>query len=209
MLISRPLLTRSHLDAAFNLYVRELRQVREHRCCEHRCYYSALHLLAAIPDVCGALASDDGVSTAQKYKGWCERHLPSDPRMKPADWWKMRCALLHVGSSLPTDKRGEQSQYDSISFFTPEQPGRHREVSPGGSGKNISLNIADLANEMLTGLDSWFNWVLASATEAGKVATRLHRVISPRPKVYPDAPEDVHTVLSSTGTMEVWHQRFS
>ena len=69
-------------------------------------------------------------------------------------------------------------------------------MSPSGSGKNISLNIADLANEMLTGLDSWFNWVLASATEAGKVATRLHRVISPRPKVYPDAPEDVHTTLS-------------
>ena len=182
--VKHAMLTRDRLEEAFVLYRRELQALSV-----HKCYLSALHLLCAIPDVCGALQSLDGEATGERYRSWCREYLPCDETMKPADWYKMRCSVLHQGSSLPTDPRGERSQYASISFAIPENsfPGAHRYVQPSSTGTNITLEITGLATEMLAGLSRWFDWLLKPENEATAITVedRLRTVVSPRPKTYP------------------------
>ena len=56
-------------------------------------YLDTLHLVCAVPDVCGALESVNGNATGARYIAWVDRHLAkSDAVMTGADWYKMRTA---------------------------------------------------------------------------------------------------------------------
>ena len=188
------------LNEAFQLYIGELRGART-----LQTYLGTLHLVCAVPDVCGALESDDGKASAARYVRWADRHLvKGDAVMTGADWYKMRCVVLHQGSSLPTDPRGQPSQYASISFVTPgnAEGSAHRVVIRLTEGNNITLDIAQLADEMLVGLADWFDWLHdeRNGTERGHVLSRLRTVISPRPKVWPELPNSGITWSSSGAT---------
>ncbi len=197
-MLERASLTPVSLDSAFHLYLQELATVRS-----HRSYLSALHLLCAVPDVCGALQSTDGTASGASYREWCQAHLATVREMGPADWWKMRCAVLHQGSSLPTDPRSPRSQYDSMSFvtLTDTRVSAHQ-LRDGG---NITLDIAALADEVTAGIRHWFTWLREPENGAvlARVESRLHTVMSLRPKTYPSLPVAEQHVLSSTGSINV------
>ncbi len=38
-------------------------------------YYVALFTALALPDICGALESDDGHANKKRYIDWCDRYL--------------------------------------------------------------------------------------------------------------------------------------
>lgn len=61
-----------------------------------------LHLLAismavALPDICCSLVSDDGRTTADRYRGWCAENLKGLSIVTPDDLYSMRCGVLHNG----------------------------------------------------------------------------------------------------------------
>jgi hypothetical protein len=127
--------------------------------------------------------------------------------MTPADWYKMRCAVLHVGSSLPTDPLGEPSQYASISFVTPQNstPEAHRYVEVDTRGdKNITLEITSLASEVRSGLIAWFDWLVepANIDHLKRVRPRLRTIVSARPKM-PAEGANPFITWSSTDTTPV------
>jgi hypothetical protein len=53
----------------------------------------------ALPDICVSLVSDDGRSTPDGYRAWCEENLSGDPFsfITADDLYSMRCGILHNG----------------------------------------------------------------------------------------------------------------
>jgi hypothetical protein len=68
------------------------------RAIEAKLYYPALALAIALPDICGALASSDGVANSRRYASWYEANLPDyAAALSGADCHSLRSTLLHQG----------------------------------------------------------------------------------------------------------------
>jgi hypothetical protein len=75
-----------------------IRQIRA--ACPAGLYYLALFGALTLPDICAALASDDGKTTGPKYKTWLRAYVPE--QANDADGvYGLRCSLLHQAHMLP------------------------------------------------------------------------------------------------------------
>ena len=102
-------------------------------------YYVALMSALAIPDMAGALTSEDGRANGRRYADWYDRW--ARPRLSEARGrenplsgdacYGFRCALLHQGRS--------QRQGDSYSHIMFIEPGH----------KNYSIHYCVVGNEAL------------------------------------------------------------
>lgn len=59
----------------------------------------ALAMATALPDICAALASEDGRSNGPRYREWCDQNLQDGnfSFVTGEDLWSMRCGVLHQG----------------------------------------------------------------------------------------------------------------
>jgi hypothetical protein len=63
-------------------------------------YLLALYGALTLPDICGALESDNGTATGPKYKAWLRANVPG--QASDADViYGLRCSLLHQGRAYP------------------------------------------------------------------------------------------------------------
>lgn len=61
-------------------------------------YSVPIFMSAAIPDMCAALESDDGRTSATKYKAWFEKWAAHKMSLMTAeDCYLLRCGLIHQG----------------------------------------------------------------------------------------------------------------
>ena len=163
-----------------------------------------LHVVCALPDVCAALQTTDGKTDRGPYQDWIERHVVrGDSLLRKQDWYKMRCSVLHQGSGLP-----EGSEWDLISFTfegsAPATTHRREIVKTDGPQpvRNITLHIPALAEEILTGLQHWFDWLERPDADPvrERVRGRLYTVLSPKPKHWPGI-NVTGEVLGSSGVV--------
>ena len=141
-------------------------------CIEGRAYWALLHVLVVLPDVCSAMEHADGEAKDGRYRNWCKRFL-SDVVMKPEDWYRLRCLLLHQGKTR--DDKGK-SQYDNFRFSHPpekEISKLHRKVETGPDGRLIHLDVKALANEVRTAVEKWFVYIKNNAPE--KIVKNVER----------------------------------
>lgn len=77
---------------------------------EHELYYLALFSSLTIPDMFGAIGSQDGIASGKKYKDWFKKYYPKketignnevDTCITAEICWNLRCSILHQGSSTP------------------------------------------------------------------------------------------------------------
>ncbi len=115
-----------------------------------------LHQLAlfgvfAIPDIMGALASEDGTSSASKYKNWLRDNVPEQAAHVDLIYG-LRCSLLHQGRSIP------QGKGHSSTFFTlAGGPQMHNCVFRANGEEVNSLSVPILIEQILNGCESWMN----------------------------------------------------
>lgn len=58
----------------------------------------AVSMAAALPDICGALISQNGQAHKTKYIAWCKENLVTGfDYLTPEDLYQMRCGVLHQG----------------------------------------------------------------------------------------------------------------
>lgn len=104
--------------------------------------------LAAI-DVCGALESENGRSTGERFKTWSDNNLRHQfPTLRPEDLWKMRCGLLHQG-------RLEAKEYSSILFALPNDKGVH--IHNNTINDALNLDLVTFCNTVLDAIEAWWN----------------------------------------------------
>ena len=83
-------------------------------------YYLALFGALVIPDMCGALDSDDGVANRSRYIAWFDRHVSpkyvipatGKPSLTGLECYLLRSSMLHLGSGMST-----RSHWTRIHYF--------------------------------------------------------------------------------------------
>lgn len=104
-----------------------LRQVR--KAVENDLYYLALHVTLAIPDICGALSSQNGETNKAKYVDWFAKNLSGKYKMLDGETcYYYRCSVLHQGRS-----QHRKSRFHRILFIEPSEhllnlPNSHAEL---------------------------------------------------------------------------------
>lgn len=83
---------------------------------EMNLYYVSLLASLAIPDICGAIDSKDGIATREKYAKWFDKYAGQKYKGKfcGEDCYRFRCSFLHQGSSQRSD-----AKYSRILFIEP------------------------------------------------------------------------------------------
>jgi len=136
-------------------------------------HYLALFGTLALPDICGALASDNGKATGPKYIAWLRDNVP-EQAANAETIYGLRCSLLHQGRALP-----HGSLFPIAVTFG--QGGIHN-LSTVVNGEQIGWLHADIfVNEVTTGVERWFAQYGATQT----VIRNLEKFARYRPEGLP------------------------
>ena len=111
-------------------------------------HYLALYGVLALPDICGALSSDNGVATPSKYKDWIRANVP-EQASEADSLYGLRCSLLHQGRALPHGSTLPIA-------FSFGQAQLHN-LSTEADGVTIGwISVPMLTVEITTGAERWF-----------------------------------------------------
>jgi hypothetical protein len=161
-------------EKAFELYFEEMEA-----CARSGCYWALLHMVVTLPDVCAALEHPEQPSSV-RFVTWCAENFSTDGRLGPLDRFQLRNAVLHEGTTLPTDRSRTQTkptQYSSFSFVEPGQDsaGLHCLVNedPRRSGKNLTINYKHLADETQGAMRRWFGVLAGDPARSARVEANL------------------------------------
>lgn len=183
----------AELTQSFQTYYEEI-----DRCLNAKCYWSLVHLLVVLPAVCAAMETQSGDAEGNEYMNWCRRYFDKDPRFTDKDRYGLRVALLHQGRTT-VEERG---QYRSYSFVPPTGHDVHLTVRDfGADGKNLTIDVARLADETKRAMQKWFND--QKDTRRANIGPNLRWLAREGRAEIPGAPGVVWNVptTSSTGGM--------
>ena len=176
------------MTAAFQPYWDEI-----DRCRQAKTYSSLLHVTVCLPDICAALESQNGETSAQLYKAWCDKYL-THPNFLSAERYRMRCKVLHQGRAA-TDQAG---RYTGFAFGQPSDTGHadHMRIE----ANVLHLDVGELSRETKSAIESWIRALEANATspEATNVErniTSLVRVSKTQVQVFTPAPPGTQPMI--------------
>ena len=84
-------------------------------------YLIALQTCATLPDICGALMSEDGKSSAEKYKEWYDQYAQPylECFLTADDCYLFRNSILHQAKTVPSPIKKQTATYTRIVFSLP------------------------------------------------------------------------------------------
>lgn len=140
-----------------------------------RFYYLALTGALAVPDICGALESNDGEANGPRYKAWFDAHMATrhayggrPPILTGEDCWRFRCSFLHQGSTQhPT------SGYARILFIEPGATGNTFHMNVIGDALNIDVRF--FCVEMVDSARRWLGGVVGTEPYQTNFDAFVHR----------------------------------
>jgi len=159
-------------------------------------YYLSLFGVLAIPDIAGALDSDDGQANEKRYKAWYEEWVrPRFPEKALEETspevrqyvgklenpltgdacYRFRCSLLHQGSS-----RQRKSPISRVIFIEPGSTSNVVHYSTFDT--TLCIDIASFGREVLSGARMWLDKVENTErykTNYGKFARRHPEGLKP------------------------------
>ena len=113
-------------------------------------YLLSLFSTLAIPDLCGALSSENGEASSEKYKGWFDKYVA--PRyngfLSGEDCYFFRCSLLHQGSS-----QHPSSSYKRVFFVEPSATTNVFHNNILNDALNIDVKI--FCSDIISGAEVW------------------------------------------------------
>ena len=148
-----------------------LQQVR--RALDENLYYVALFVALTIPDICGAMESDDGRACKSRYTAWFDRWVApkyGDPPTLPGEvCYYYRCAALHQGRATHP-----KMQYKRVLFVEPSATDNillHNNVLNDALNIDIRLFVRDI----LEGASKWLQEVENTANYQRNYAHFMRR----------------------------------
>jgi hypothetical protein len=137
-------------------------------------HYLALFGALSIPDICGALSSQDGKASSTKYKDWLRHNVPE--QAGGADLiYGLRCSLLHQGRAMP------HGGVFPLAFTFPPG-GQLHNLSTVVNGQQVGwLSIELFIDEVTRGAEAW----LQKFGNTQTVARNLDKFARLRPEGLP------------------------
>ncbi len=125
-------------------------------------YYLSLFVALCIPDICGAIESENSEANRDKYLKWIEEYLiKARPekygrQLSAEHIYYFRCALLHQGRT----KHDQKIEYKRILFV---EPGIKTGidsihcciVGSSGQDKSLLINLIQFCTDIITGVKLW------------------------------------------------------
>ncbi len=148
---------------------------------EGNLYYVSLFAALAIPDMCGAIGSEDGQATGAKYVEWFERYVghkysyAGQQFLTGEDCYRFRCSLLHQGTS-----QHPKSRYSRVIFVEPSATTNIFHCNILNDALNIDVRI--FCQDMVAGAMKWLDEVEGSGrfdTNRKKFMTRYPDGLAP------------------------------
>lgn len=117
---------------------------------DHDLYYLAVFASLAVPDICGAIGSDDGEATPQNYIAWFDRYVAQayGGRLSGEDCYRFRCSLVHQGSS-----QHPRSRYSRVLFVEPTATTNVFHNNLINDALNIDVRI--FCRDIVAGAEAW------------------------------------------------------
>jgi len=154
------------LSHAFKVYYEEM-----DRCINSRCYWSLLHVVLALPDVCSALETDDPrTKSGERYMNWCGKYL-ANPAISKEEWYEMRCGILHQGHTL-----SGKARYVKY-VFGQQAPDGTKDHNRVDADKKLHLDVGALASDVKAAMVRWWSDVSASDARKRQVEERRKMLV--------------------------------
>lgn len=137
-------------------------------------YYVALFSALAIPDICGALESEDGKASGSNYKTWFDRWVAAKyclfrkPSLPGEVCYYYRCAVLHQGRATHT-----KMLYSRIIFVEPNNPRiiMHNNVMNDA----LNIDVVKFCEDVISGCEDWLCFVATDAVVQQNLASSMQR----------------------------------
>jgi hypothetical protein len=122
---------------------------------ENNLYFLSLFTALSMPDICGAIESQDGKSTSIKYEIWFNKYVASQYEgfLTGADCYKFRCSLLHQGSS-----QHYKSGYSRVLFIEPSNT-TNVCVHKGNINDALIIDVCIFCRDIINGVNQWLKKV--------------------------------------------------
>lgn len=121
-------------------------------------YLISLISSLALPDICGALGSSDGLASGAKYKAWFDKwvspkyQIDGSTSLSGNDCYMLRCAVLHQGRMTHT-----KSNFKGVIFVKPGAINAkfHNNIID----EYLNIDIYDFCFDMINSATDWFETV--------------------------------------------------
>lgn len=122
-------------------------------------YYLAIFVSLALPDICGAIGSQNGEADKKKYADWFDKYVGNKCYgfLNGEDCYYFRCSLLHQGSS-----HHPRGTYSRVIFVEPTATTNVFHCNIISGTLNIDVNI--FCRDMISGVNKWLHEVETTAT---------------------------------------------
>jgi len=121
---------------------------------DNNLYYLSLFAVLTLPDICGAMASENGKACRKKYIQWFDNYVGGKcvGSLNGEDCWYFRCSLLHQGSS-----QNPKSNYSRVLFVEPTATTNVLHCNILDDALNIDVRI--FCNDVVEGVRGWLKEV--------------------------------------------------
>jgi len=137
-------------------------------------YYLALFAALSLPDICGALDSDDGEADRSKYISWFDEYVGDGYKsgtqafLSGDDCYYFRCGILHQGSS-----HNPKSGYSRILFVEPGATTNVFHCNIMNDALNIDVRI--FCKDIINGVRVWLGKVEGTTKFSSNMAKFIRR----------------------------------
>ena len=119
-------------------------------------YFVALLSTLALPDICGALESSDGLASGARYKAWFDKwvspkyQVNGSTSLSGHDCYMLRCASVHQGRLAHPN-----SKYEGVIFVEPGASNFmfHNNLING----YLNIDVQQFAIDMIQSSLDWFD----------------------------------------------------
>jgi hypothetical protein len=136
---------------------------------ELKLYYVALTSALSIPEIAGAMNTENGEAKGGGYAAWFDKWVfprfeentgcKKSTQLSGALCYGYRCAMLHQGRSQQTNSRRKSSSpYANIMFIEPGYPNYDMHYVLIG-GKALLIQLDKFVEEILCGCELWLDFV--------------------------------------------------
>ena len=110
---------------------------------DNNLYYLALLTALVLPDICGALSSEDGKANKKKYVNWFNRYVGNRYKgcLTGEDCYYFRCSFVHQGTS-----QHPKSNYSRVLFVEPTATSNifHCNILNGALNIDVRIFVMDI-----------------------------------------------------------------